>query len=276
MSARDKVRKISIHAVLVILALVQGLPLLIVLMNSFRTDEQIKKMPLALPKQLFFDNYFETWTRGGYASAYLSNIFIGVFTVIIVCIFTGLAAHATVKLNILGRKFFMMYFIFALSIPAFAFIVPEYYILSKLHIAKTLWSLVLIYSATSIPFNFMLMRAFFIGIPKEIEESSKVDGCSNLGTIFHITLPLAKPIITTVALMVFVYTWNDFLWASTFIQDENLRTVSVRFYRFVSRFDIKLSNIFTAGVISILPICLLYLILQKNFIEGMTQGGVKG
>ena len=115
-----------------------------------------------------------------------------------------------------------------------------------------------------------------IGIPKELEEAGKIDGCGEVSVVWHVTMPIARPIFSTVALLVFVQCWNEFLWANTYLSTDNVRTVSTRFYKFVSQYSMDLASVFTAGAIAIGPIIILYVALQKKFIEGMTSGAVKG
>lgn len=128
----------------------------------------------------------------------------------------------------------------------------------------------------AIPFNLLLLRTFLIGIPKEIEEASRVDGCNEIRVFISITMPLAKPIMTTVILLVFVTAWNEFLMANTFLTDDSIRTVATRFVKFTGEWTRDMAKIFTAGAITLIPIIILYIIMQKKFIEGMTKGGLKG
>lgn len=276
MKKSGSIKQILLHSTLTLVALAQIGPLLVVFMNSLRTDANIKNSPIGFPETFHFYNFVDAWVKGGYGLAYRNGIAIGSLTVLLICLLAGVTAYALVKLDIFNREFYMVYFVVAMSIPAFAYIVPVYYIFSKLHLVNNIFGMVLIYTAILTPFTLLLMRAFFIGIPKELEESSKVDGCSEAQALWHITIPLAKPIFTTVAVYVFVHVWNDFLWSNTFLQEETIRTVSVRFYKFVGRYNSNMALIYTAGLICIAPVCVVYLFLQKNFIEGITQGGLKG
>ena len=141
---------------------------------------------------------------------------------------------------------------------------------------NTRLSVIIIYSAGYIPFAILLIRTFLVGIPKELEEAGKIDGCGEIGVFLHITVPLLKPILATVSLIVFVWCWNEFLWSNTFLTTDSIRTVATRFYKFTSEWSKDLAKIYTAGVITLAPIIVLYLALQKSFIEGLTSGAVKG
>lgn len=263
------------HVALMVIALFQLSPLLIMFFNSFRTDKAIKKMPIALPESFHFENYVTTWNSGEYGQAFKSSFLIAFFVVIIVLACGGLAAYALAKLPIKGRSFFLGYFTLGMSIPGFLFIVPNYYVHSMLGIINTHISMIVIYSALFMSFNLLLLRSYLIGVPKELEEAGKIDGCNEINVLIHITMPIAAPIFLTVVLLVFVQCWNEFFWANVFLQGAN-RTVSTKFYDFVGKFSSDLAKVYTAGSISMAPIVILYAFLQKNFIEGLTSGAVKG
>ena len=273
---KQKVAGVIINAFLIVLALFQIFPIATMFLNTLRTDSQIKEMPIGFPTQLYFKNYVETWVRGGYFTAFCNSILVGVATIVIVMTVCGLAGYAIVKLKLPKKEFFTGYFMLVMSLPSFLYIVPNYFLFHQLNLVNNLAGIIILYAAGAIPFNLLLIRTFLIGIPKELEESARVDGCSELRVFLSITAPLAKPILTTVALLVFVSTWNEFLFANTFLTDDNIRTVATRFVKFTGEWTRDLAKIFTAGSITMMPIIILYLFLQKTFIEGMTTGSLKG
>ena len=271
-----KPKSVIIFLVASIIALLQITPLITMALNSLRTGKEIESSMLGFPKTLHLENYIQTWINGKYLISYGNNIIIGFFTVLIVVTVISCAAYGITKLNVYFKGFFMAYFVVSMSIPAFGIIVPLYFMLQKVGLINSHLGIILIYSAIYIPFNFLLIRAFFVGVPKELEEAACIDGCSELTTLLNVTLPLAKPIILTVSLIVFVSTWNEFLFSNTFLQDDNLRTVALRFYNFAGKYSTEYEKVFAAACISIMPIIFIYFGLQKSFIEGMTQGSMKG
>lgn len=259
-----------------IIGLLQIIPLVTMALNSLRTGKEIESNMIGLPGALHFENYLQAWIKGRYLISYRNNLIIGFFTVLIVLTVISFAAYGIAKHDIYFKNFFTAYFIVSMSIPAFGIIVPLYFMFQKVGLINTYGGIVLIYSAIYIPFNFLLMRAFYIGIPKELEEAARIDGCSELTTFLYVTMPLAKPIMFTVALIVFVNTWNEFLFSNTFLQNDDLRTVALRFYNFAGKYSTEYEKVFAAGCISIVPIIFLYFFLQRSFVEGMVQGGLKG
>ena len=277
----DKKKKISIwyivkYVFLFGMLLFALVPLLQVFINSFRSDREVKTMPLGLPKQWVFNNYPETWQIGGYGQAYINRLLIAAVVIVVVLAVAGLGAYSISKLEYKGRGFFNAYFFVAISLPGFLYIVPDYFIFNKLHLIDTRVGLMLVYIAMQIPFNMLLLKTFLAGIPRELEEAAKIDGCNELDSFMKITLPIAKPMFLTVAILVFVNVWNEYLWSNTFVTTEIIKPVATRFVKFTGEYGSDMAKIYTASVITIAPVIILYLLFSRKFIEGMTSGSVKG
>ena len=185
-------------------------------------------------------------------------------------------AYATSKLQFKLRGFFVAYFFVANSLPGFLYIVPDYFMMNKIGLLDTRWSLMIVYIAINIPFNMLLLRTFLSGIPRELEEAAKIDGCNELNSFLKITLPIAKPMFLTIAILVFVNVWNEYLWSNTFITSDALKLVATRFVKFTGQYGSNMARIYTASVITVAPVIILYLFFSRKFIEGMTSGSVKG
>ena len=276
---QEKRRKLGVWVRVMIAAAVtmlQIIPLVVVVINSLRGNDEIAKIMIALPRKLHFGNYLTAWERGGYAHAYASSLIIGFGTSVSVAVLVGFAVYGLLKTDCFGKNFFYTYFVAGLAIPTFAVIVSLFFFFYKINLINTYFGMILIYIGTNVSFNFMFMYAFFEGMPKELDEAARIDGASELQNMVHIVIPLAKPIITSVMLIVFVNTWNEFLFSNTFLQKEEVRTVSLRFFSFVGKSGADYGYVYAAAVISILPIVVIYFLMQDLFVEGMTSGSVKG
>lgn len=275
-----KIRKAGISAVkyvfLIIMLIFSLAPLLQVFLNSFRSDREVKVMPLGLPDKWIFNNFSETWQLGGYGQAYLNSFLIAGVVIVVVLAVAGLGAYSISKLEYKGRNFFNGYFFVAISLPGFLYIVPDYFMLNKLGLIDSRLSLMLVYIAAQIPFNMLLLKTFLAGIPRELEEAAKIDGCNELNSFLKITLPIAKPMFLTVAILIFVNVWNEYLWSNTFITTEAIKPVATRFVKFTGEYGSNMARIYTASVITIAPVIILYLLFSRKFIDGMTSGSVKG
>ena len=274
--AKVWIAKIIEMIFLIFMALFAAIPLVQVLLNSFRTDREAKTMPLGLPKEWVFNNFPETWEIGGYATAYFNSLLTAAVVIVVVLTVVGFGAYATSKLQFKLRGFFVAYFFVANSLPGFLYIVPDYFMMNKIGLVDTRWSLMIVYTAINIPFNMLLLRTFLSGIPRELEEAAKIDGCNELNSFLKITLPIAKPMFLTIAILVFVNVWNEYLWSNTFITSDALKLVATRFVKFTGEYGSNMARIYTASVITVAPVIILYLFFSRKFIEGMTSGSVKG
>lgn len=245
------------------------IPLLQVVLNSFRSDSEVKAMPIGFPKQATLENYVDAWTIGEYGIAYLNTLLVAGVVIVVVLTVVGLGAYALSKLEFKMKGFMTAYFFVAISLPPFLYGVPDYSLLNRL-------GLMIVYTAMQIPFNMLLLKTLLMGILRELEEAAKIDGCSELDSFLKITIPIAKPIFLTVALLVLVNVWNEYLWSNTFASDDALKTVTTRFVRFTGQYGSNMARIYTASVITMAPIVILYLLFSRKFIEGMTSGSVKG
>lgn len=273
--AKWKVAAVIKWFYLIFMLLFAAIPLMQVFLNSFRTDREVKIMPIGLPDNWTLENWGDTWRIGGYATAYFNSLLTAAVVIVVVLCVVGLGAYALSKLQFKLRGFFTAYFFVSISLPTFLYIVPDYFVMNKIGLVDTRWSLMIIYIANQIPFNMLLLRTFLTGIPRELEEAAKIDGCTELDSLLKITLPIAKPMFLTIAILVFVNVWNEFLWSNTFITTDELKLVATRFVKFTGEYATNMARIYTASCITILPVVVLYLLFSRRFIEGMTSGSVK-
>jgi raffinose/stachyose/melibiose transport system permease protein len=276
MSEREQKQYVYRLVFVSIIVLIHISPLIIVVLNSLRSNNEVALRMIGLPTKLNWENFAYAWKKGSYANAYISTVIIAITSAVIVVISTGLAAYGIVKSKCYLSGFLTGYFVVALSIPYFAMMVPVFFVFHRIGLTNSIPGMIILYSATNIPFNFMFVLAFFKGLPKELDEAARIDGCSELRNFWYNTLPLSKPILTSVVLIVFVNCWNEFLFANLFLQTNKLRTVALRFFVFTGQYSSDYGYMFAAALISILPIIAGYLLMQNRFIEGLTAGSVKG
>ncbi len=275
MTYKKTIGRYTTFGILSLIALIQTAPLIAAVFNTFRSDGSIKKFPIGFPSQFNFANYAKAWVVGGYARAFGNSILVSFSATAVVLLASLIAGYFLVRSQLRIRNFILGYFGVALSIPVFSYLVPLYYSFSELNLVNSLFGIILIYIAINLPFNVLLARTFIFGIPKELSEAAIIDGCTTYQTIRKIIFPLSKPIVTTIALIVFVATWNEFTLANTFLQSPELKTASTKYVLFVGERGSDLSMIYTAGVITMLPIVAAFLALQNYFIDGMTSGSIK-
>jgi len=267
---------IYIHIFLTMVLVISLIPIALLVLNSLKTTQEVLLNPMGLPEATLWGNFAEVWQQGGYSSAFLNSLFTVAVTIIVVVSSCGCCAYAMTKLRPRGSRLVGNYFMFTMSVSVSLCLVPLFYVWMKLKLMNTLEGLILIYIGINMPLQVTLMKSFFLGIPDEILESGRIDGCGEWQMLLKIVVPVSKPIFLTSSLLVGLSVWNEFFYANSFIQDDKLRTVATRYLAFTGQYSSDWSKICAAGVITILPMIVLYLIFQRRFIEGLTAGSVKG
>jgi raffinose/stachyose/melibiose transport system permease protein len=175
-----------------------------------------------------------------------------------------------------GSQFLFYIFLLGLMVPMEAMIVPLYYDLRDAQLTDTYWALILPQAGTSIAFGTFWMRAFFRSVPTSLVEAARIDGASSWFTLWRVLLPLARPAVLTMVVLLFMWTWNEFLLALVMVTDEGLRTAPLGLSFFLGRNQSDLTLLAAGAVIVALPVVVLYVFLQRHFIRGMVSGAVKG
>ena len=267
------------HFPLALIAVLHMAPIVTIILNSLRSNREIELELIGVPTKLLLQNYVNTWILGEYLIAYRNNVIIGIFTVLIVLVVNGLAAYGITKHDIYFKRFFLAYFFAVLSIPGFGIIVSLYFIFQRLGLVNSHPGIILIYSALEIPFSLLFMRAFFVGIPNQLEEAARIDGCGYFRIYTAIILPVIKPVLVTLAIFVFKLAWNDFLWPLIIIRKMKNQLLMVVIQTLPpiesAMRDIPWGATMAAASLSVFPLLILFIILRRQFISGATQGAIK-
>jgi raffinose/stachyose/melibiose transport system permease protein len=273
---RREPSKIPYYAILVILALFALGPLVILVFNSLKSKAEIGRNPLGLPLSPVFENFPEAWTQGDFATTMVNSTILTVGTIVGVCIIAGTSAYAMARLNLPGTNAVLLYLFVASAVPFQLFLIPLFFLWSTLDLTNTRFGLILIYWAIFSPLGTLLLRSYLVQLPRDFEDAARIDGANELQVLLRVVLPLSWPGLLTVALVAGLATWNEFFFAITFIQDNNLKPVTTSFLAFQTNFSQDWGLTSAAAIYIILPIVVLFLILQRRFISGLTAGGLKG
>src|SRR5918995_1920436 len=201
---------------------------------------------------------------------------LGLGTVIGVCIIAGTAAYAMSRLDLPGGDGVLACLFVGSAVPFQLFLVPLFFLWSRLQLTNTLIGIIIIYWAIYSPFATLLLRSYLVALPRDFEDAARIDGANELQVLTRVVLPLAWPGFLTVALVSGLAAWNEFFFAVTFIQDDNLKPIATSFLAFQNQFSRDWGLTSAAGLFMILPVIVLFLILQRRFIEGLASGGLKG
>lgn len=253
-------------------------PFLFVLFSSVKTDNQaIAANPFGLPSSFQLDNYVNAWVNAKISTYFLNSLYIGVLAACLSILFAAMLAFAVTRLrfNIISLIVFQ-FILIGMLIPNNSLLLPIYGIMRRLDILDTHMSLILPYVANAIPFSVIILAAFMRSLPGEIEEAAVMDGLGPTGLFFKMILPLTVPAIVTVFIVNFLGNWNEFLLANYFLSSEELRTLPVGMVGFRDAYNTNYAQMSAGIVFSILPVMIIYGILQEKIIEGVTAGSVKG
>jgi ABC-type glycerol-3-phosphate transport system permease component len=231
--------------------------------------------PFGLPGEWHWENLTQAWTVGHFGQ-YMANTALYCATIVAgVVAASCLAGYALALLPVPARSLVFTLFLLGLMVPFQSIMIPIYYLLRDLHILETYLAFIVPAIALGLPFGIFLMRAFFRGLPQEIADAGRVDGASEWTVFWRVMLPLATPGLTTLIVFQFMYTWKAFLMPLVFVQLDELRPVALGMMFFFGRFTADRGMIAAGVTIAMVPVIVLYLVLQRQFIDGITAGAVK-
>lgn len=264
------------YIILTLLAFFSVMPIILLFLNSMKATPEIQQDPFGLPSVVRIGNYVDAWIKGNFSTTMRNTLILTFGTIAIVVVVSGLAAFALARFQFTGSTAVGFYLIVGTTVPALLFMVPLYFMWARLGLVNSLPGLIIIYAAIYSPFATYLLRSFLVSIPMDYEEAARIDGANDIQVMTRIILPLAWPGFLTVMLVVGLGVWNEFLFAVTFLQQPELKPISTSLQAFQGRFQRDWGLTSAASVIMIIPVIILFFSLQRQFIEGLARGGLKG
>ncbi len=274
----SSLRKSLPHIVLLAYVAIILFPFVFIVFSSLKTDNvDIARAPFAFPKELHFQNYADAWVQAKIDVYFFNSAYLAVSSAVVgVLLAAGTSFALTrMKFNITSKVIYQCVLI-GMLIPGNVLFIAQYILMMDLDILNTHWALFLPYTAGALPFSILLLSAFMKAIPNELEEASIIDGLTAPGLFIRIILPLTLPALVTVFIINFLGNWNEYLLANFFINKDSLRTLPTGMVGFRDAYQTNYALICTGIVFSVTPVMLLYAFLQKQIIEGITAGSVKG
>ncbi len=264
------------HVVLTLLAVFALGPLVILGFNSLKGRAEIGRNPLGFPREFLWQNYPDAWRIGNFSTTLQNSGILVAITVVGVLVLGGMAAYSLAKLNLPGSGVVTLYLLIGSSLPIQLFLVPLFFLWQKLGLVNNLPGLSVIYIAINAPLAIFLLRSYMLQLPADFEDAARIDGANEWKIFTQIIIPLSWPGFLTVGLVVSLAVWNEFLLATVFLTDQSKFTVVTSYYNFTSRFSRDWGLTSAAAMMMIVPIIVIFLSLQRRFVEGLTQGGLKG
>ncbi|MGM0923404.1 MAG: carbohydrate ABC transporter permease [Bacillota bacterium] len=250
-------------------------PIIWLVLSGLKSNNDFFLNTWTLPKEWLWENYKAAW-EAGIGGFFFNSVLVTVVSVFVVLLLGSMAAYGLSRFHFKGQTMLLILILSGLMLAPQVSLIPLFKILQAIGLYNTYGALILPYVAFQLPFAVFLMRSYFLSIPGELEESAIIDGCNSWKVFWHIIIPMARPIITSCALLAGMHVWNEFMFALVFIEDSSLRTIPVGLMNLRSQLNTNFGIQLAGLAISALPMIIAYIIFQKQFVRGISAGSVKG
>ena len=260
------------YVVLLSLTVVALVPFVWMSSSSLKTSIDVFSIPMKwIPAELHWENYALIWQRVPLAAYFKNTAILAVIVTFMQILTSSFAAYAFAKMQFRGRDLLFMCYIGTIAVPWQVYMVPQFIMMRSIGLYDTIWAL-----QSFSAFGVFLMSQFYLGIPNDLSEAARIDGLSEYGIWARIILPLAKPAIATLCIFTFVNTWNDYMGPMIYLTTDIKKTIQVGLRRFIQAYSADYNLIMAASLCSLLPVTIVFLFLQRYFIEGIATTGMKG
>lgn len=273
---RPKRSRYLLLLVVAVLALYALTPLVWMFVTSLKATGEPLENLLPRLRGNMFDNYAAVWRASSFRAYFRNSLIVALTTSAIAVTISALAGYAFARLKFPGMRLVVFGVLMTQMMPGVLLLMPLFILVMKLQLLNTLFSLVLVTTAFALPFSLWTMRGYFVSVPKELEEAALVDGCSELGALFRVIIPLVGPGAAAVGIFAFTVAWQEYIFALSFLTHEGVWTVPVGLNAFIGQYGANWPELCAAGVLATVPTVLLFGLLQKYFVTGITAGAVKG
>jgi len=272
---KERIGNIITYTFLLILSLLVLIPFFWMISSSLKQDNQVFSIPIEwIPSKPQWNNFVTIWDQIPLWTFFKNTMFLSIVITFIQVLTSSFAAYGFSKMRFKGRDTLFLAYIGTIAVPWQAYMIPQFIMMRNVHLTDTLWSLVLLQAFSA--FGVFLMRQFYMSIPEELSEAARVDGLNEYGIYFKIILPLSKPALTTLMVLTFVNTWNDYMGPFIYLNSTEVKTIQLGLRMFVTLYDAQYALIMAASLVSIIPITLIFIFAQRYIIEGIATTGMKG
>lgn len=277
-SARRKavISKACVYLILLIMAVVMIIPFLWMLSASIKSDREVFQMTpfVWIPENPKWDNYIKIWTKIPLLNFVGNTVFLTLVVTFLQLLTSSFAAYSFAKLNFKHKKGLFLAYIATIAMPWQVYMVPQFLMMRKFGLNDKLMAIICLQAFSA--FGVFMMKQFYEGIPDDLCEAARIDGMSEYRIYANIMLPLSKPALSTLTIFTFVTTWNDYLGPLIYLKSPEKKTIQLGLKMFISQYSSDYGLIMTGSVISLIPVIIVFLLLQKYFVEGVAATGLKG
>ena len=273
--AQHRALMVGIYVLLILIAALMLIPFVWMLSASFKLNKDVFTFPIEwIPSNPRPQNYVDIWTRIPLLTFIGNTAKLTIIVTLLQLFTSSFAAYAFAKLQFKGKNVLFLGYIATIALPWQAYMVPQFMMLRSWGLNNTHLAIILLQAFSA--FGVFLMKQFYEGVPSELCEAARIDGLSEYGIWARIMLPLSKPAISTLIIFTFVSTWNDFLGPLIYLTETELKTIQIGLRMFISQYSAEYGLIMAASVIALIPVLVVFLSLQKYFVQGVASAGLKG
>lgn len=267
--------KIIVYALLISIAFMMLVPFVWMLSSSLKLNKDVFSFPTQwIPANPRWQNYLDIWTKIPMLTFIKNTTKLTVIVTILQLLTSSFAAYAFAKLRFKGRDLLFLAYIATIAVPWQAYMVPQFMMMRSFNLNNTHLAIICLQAFSA--FGVFLMKQFYEGVPDELCEAARIDGLNEYGIWARIMLPLSTPALSTLAIFAFVNTWNDFLGPMIYLTKTELKTLQIGLRMFISQYSSEYGLIMAASVVALIPVLIVFLSLQKYFVQGVATSGLKG
>lgn len=266
--------QVLIYVVLIAVAAVYLFPILWIIISSFKDGSELFRWPPTLwPEEPTLQNYIQAFQAGNFVRYFANSAFVTIAATIITVIINTMAGYAFAKYRFKGDTFLFVFFIATLMLPLEVLMIPIFQVIKEFHMYNSFWGLIIPPAAT--PAGVFLLRQYFLTVPKDLMEAARIDGASEVRIFVRLMLPAAKPAMSVLAIFSFLWRWNDYMWPLLVIRDTEKYTVQLALANFAGQYTVDWNSMLAMSVVTMIPVLILFLLFQKQFVKGMVTAGMK-
>jgi len=271
---KGKVKEIIVYCAFILLAFIFLMPIIWIVFCSFKgSSELFKWPPTILPKNFTLVNYVTAFEKGNFGLFFYNSAYVSIISTVITVLINTMAGFALAKYKFKGANFLLVAFIATLMIPLEVIMIPIFSVVKNLGLYNNIWGLIIPPAAT--PTGLFIMRQYLLSVPDDLMEAARIDGATEWHIFWKLIIPIAKPAMAVLAIFSFMWRWNDFLWPLIVISDPKKYTIQLAISNFMGQFNVDWNSLLAMSVVAMIPVLIIFLIFQKQFVQGMVTSGMK-
>jgi multiple sugar transport system permease protein len=275
-SKHDLIKKVVLYVILILIAVIMAVPFIWMLSASIKSDREVFQMDpfVLIPKNPKWSNYAKIWTKIPMLTFVKNTVVLTIIVTFLQLFTSSFAAYAFAKLRFKFRNGLFLAYIATIAMPWQVYMVPQFLMMRSFGLNDKLLAMICLQAFSA--FGVFMMKQFYEGIPNELSEAARIDGMTEYQIYSHIMLPLSKPALSTLTIFTFVNTWNDYLGPLIYLKSESKKTIQLGLKMFISQYSSDYGLIMAGSVLSLIPVIIVFMCLQKYFVEGVASTGLKG